>query len=214
MDVVEDRAGGARRAQLGGAGQRPFRADAGELALEDPAGAVVHELGAAVVVGVASVGDHLGAANDLVPGVVVLEGSDLAPGSIADVVGQGDEVEPGSLAEWREGVVEALPHRGVPGIRVARVDVEVARVPAGVGPRRSRVERDRLIGLVGEGVGVDQVDLDPPFDLAVLGRQLIGDRRDAQLDRPLAGGHGPGPVPDRRLVGGDGVRVGIDRCLR
>ena len=70
------------------------------------------------------------------------------------------------------------------------MDVEVARVPACARARGSRVVGGRLVGLVAPVARVAERDLDPPGDLAVaVALRLRGDRRDAQLDRPLAGRH-------------------------
>ncbi len=174
----------------------------------------------------AAVGDHLRAADDQVAGVIALEGTDLLPLPRRHVVGQRDEVEPRSRLRLRrsaqraeggvgaERVVEGLAHRRVPGVRVTGVHVEVARVPPGVGVGGRLLVGDRLVGLVGEGGIVDQVDLDPPLHHPVLGRKLVGDGGDPELRGPLPGRDRARQEADGRLLRRDRVRVGVDRALR
>ena len=67
------------------------------------------------------------------------------------------------------------------------MDVEVARVPAGVLAGRCLVVGRRRIWVCLPQRVAREVDLDPPCDLAVgVALELRRDRRDAQLDRPLA----------------------------
>ena len=97
---------------------------------------------ARVVVGMAAVGDDLAGADDQLAGMSGLVAADLAPRRVGHVIGQRDEVEPGTtLGERAERVVERLGHRGVPQRRVLGVDVEVARVPPRLPAGRRRRRR-------------------------------------------------------------------------
>ncbi len=122
--------------------------------------------------------------------VVVLEPADLIPVTVGHVVGERDEIEPRPVV-GAERVLEDLRHRGVVGVRVLGVHVEVTRVPI----------RLRAHGgfVVGSGcprlalVFVVEEHLECPLDRPV-GITLVGTRHGRDTDLG-------GPSPRRDLSG-------------